>query len=307
MEFGLFLPQVAMDTETVQARAMAADELGFRSLWLFDHLFPPGMADRDSLEGWTLATHLLARTRRIRVGHLVLCAGFRHPALLAKMAATLDVLSQGRLDLGVGSGSVADEHHRAGLPWGSAAERAARLEETLTVLDAMLTSPVTSHHGDHVHLRELPNLPQPVQRPRPPIHVGGVGARTIALAARHADVWNLPAYGLGRRAVLQTAVDDACRTAGRDPATLARSEQAVLVMAADATALDEARATAARRYGGPGWGVEAGGYVGTPDTVVRRVAEAEAAGIGCCIFLPHDRGTPQTLELFAERVMPAFA
>lgn len=307
MDFGLFLPQVAMDAETVEARARAADELGFHSLWLYDHLFAPGQPDRDSLEGWTLATHLLARTRRLRVGHLVLCAAFRHPALLAKMAATLDVLSGGRLELGVGSGSVADEHHRAGLPWGTASERAERLEETLAVLDAMLREPVTTYDGPSVHLRELPNLPAPSQRPRPPVHVGGVGTRTIDLAVRYADVWNLPSYGQGRRQELQAAVDDACRRAGRDPVTLARSEQAVLVLAPDAAALDEARALAARRYGGPGWAVDAGGYVGTPDTVVRRIAEAETAGVSSCIFLCHDRGTPRTLELFAERVLPAFA
>lgn len=305
MEFGLFLPQAAVEPADVEARALAAEELGFDSLWCYDHLFPPGQPDLPSLEGWTLATHLLARTTRLRVGHLVLCATLRHPAVLAKMAATLDVLSGGRLELGLGSGSAADEHRRAGLPWGDAAERAERLGEVLAIVGSMLTAPATSFSGRHYRVRDLPAVPAPRQVPRPPVHVGGVGRRTLALAARHADVWNVPTYGLGKWRQLQADADDACRQAGRDPATLRRSHQSLLVLAPDRSGLDQALAVAHRRYAAPGWGLS-DGYVGTPDTVVRRIAEAEATGVSLCIFLPHDRGTRRTLELFAERVMPRF-
>lgn len=308
VRFGLYLPQVGRDAEQLEQRALVAEALGFDSVWLFDHLYPPGQPEVGSFEGWTLATHLLARTTRLRVGHLVLSATFRHPALLAKMAATLDVLSGGRLELGLGSGSVAEEHRRAGMAWGTAAERADHLAEVLTVVDRLLRAPGPPAEGAGAGgaVADLPNLPPPVQRPRPPLHIGGVGPRTLALAARHADVWNLPTYGLGRWRAHHDAVDRACRDVGRDPGTLRRSHQAVLVLARDRSGLDEAMAVAGRRFAGDGWGVAAGGYVGTPDDVVRRVAEVAEAGVDLCIFLPHDRGTAATLELFAERVMPAF-
>ena len=107
--FGVYLPQVRMDFETLCERTLAAEAAGFDSVWLMDHLVAPLDPDLDTLEAWTTAAALAARTSRIRIGHLVLCDPFRHPAVLAKMAATLDVVSNGRLELGLGWGSVPDE------------------------------------------------------------------------------------------------------------------------------------------------------------------------------------------------------
>ena len=128
VDFGIYVPQLAFGYDDVLGRARLCDELGISSLWLFDHLYGPELPDTPAFEGWTLATALLAQTTRLRVGHLVLCATFRHPALLAKMATTLDVISGGRLELGIGSGSYEPEHERAGIPWGTfaRAHRAAR-------------------------------------------------------------------------------------------------------------------------------------------------------------------------------------
>ena len=106
VEYALYLPQLRMSFGAIEERAAAAEELGFHSVWLMDHLAAPGLPDADTLEAWTVATTLAARTSRIHIGHLVLCDAFRHPALLAKMAATLDVASGGRLELGIGWGSV---------------------------------------------------------------------------------------------------------------------------------------------------------------------------------------------------------
>ena len=99
---GIYLPQVQLPYEDILAMAQLCDELGFDSFWLYDHLLGPGMPELPSLEGWTLATALMTTTRRLRVGHMVLCTSFRHPALLGKMATTLDVISHGRLNLGLG-------------------------------------------------------------------------------------------------------------------------------------------------------------------------------------------------------------
>jgi alkanesulfonate monooxygenase SsuD/methylene tetrahydromethanopterin reductase-like flavin-dependent oxidoreductase (luciferase family) len=282
--------------------------LGIHSLWLYDHFYSPGLPARDSLEGWTLASYVLARTERLRVGHLVLCANFRHPALLAKMATTLDVLSDGRLEIGLGSGSVELEHHQAGLPWGPAAERWERLEETLEIVSQMMTQEVTSFEGRHYQVSDLPNRPGPVQRPRPRIHVGGVGPRrTLPLVAKYADVWSIPTYGLADWEASQSVLEAECERIGRDPGTIRRSHEAVLVLVPDESMLDEARERALHRYPGPGWGVVEGGYVGTPSMVVDRMGAACDKGISTFIFFAHDRAEPETLELLAEEVMPAFA
>ena len=302
-EFGVYLPQVALDGPAVLERARVAEDTGLDSLWFYDHLYSPGQPDRPSLEAWTLASWVLARTERLGVGHLVLCNNFRHPALLAKMAATLDVLSGGRVELGLGSGSVEGEHLEAGLPWGTAAERAERLDEALCVLTAMFEGGPATFSGRHYRLEGLPNVPTLGRRPR--VHVGGSGPRhTLPLVARHADVWSVPTYGLADWEGSRRRLDAESAAIGRDPSTLRTSHEAVLVLAPDEPSLAVALAQARRRYGGPGWGLEAGGYIGTPGQVAARIAEAAERGVSLFVFFTHDRADPRTLELFAERVVP---
>jgi alkanesulfonate monooxygenase SsuD/methylene tetrahydromethanopterin reductase-like flavin-dependent oxidoreductase (luciferase family) len=308
VRFGLYVPQVALSYDRILERARLAEELGFDSVWLYDHLYSPGQPDQPSLEAWTLATYLLAHTERLRLGHLVLCNNFRHPALLAKMATTLDVLSGGRLELGIGSGSVAIEHEQAGLPWGGLPERSERLGESLEILVRMFTAAPVTYTGRHFQTVDLPNLPGPVQTPHPPIYVGGIGPRrTLPLVARYADVWNVPTYGLRDWEESGRRLDEACAAIGRDPAAIRRSHEAVLVLAPDDHALTEARTRAERRFAGEGWGLDAGGYVGTPPMVTDRIAEMVDKGISHFVFFTHDRADPATLRLFAEKVAPAFS
>ena len=308
IDFGIYVPQVAFSYDDVLLRARTAEEVGFHSLWLYDHLYAPMLPDTPSLEGWTLASFLLAQTTRLRLGHLVLCNNFRHPALLAKMATTLDVCSAGRFEFGLGSGSVEEEHLRTGLPWGSFAERSDRLAEALQIVTDMFAQEQTTFVGRHYEIHDVPNLPPPVQQPRPPIHVGGIGLRhTLPLVARYADVWNVPTYGLADWEAREEVLEGECAKIGRDPATIRRSHQAVLVLAQDDQALAEATEMATRRYRAASWGLEAGGYIGTPAMIVDRIAEAVDQGVTFFIFFTHDRADPRTLELFADQVMPAFA
>jgi len=301
VDFGVYIPQLAFGFDDVLGRARLCEELGFDSFWLFDHLYGPGLPGQPALEGWTLATALLSLTSTLRVGHLVVNNNFRHPVLLGKMATTLDVISGGRLELGIGSGSYEAEHHEGGFPWGSVAERSARLGEALEILTSMFAEERTSFEGQHFNVRDIPNLPRPVQSPRPPIHVGGVGERyTLPLVARYADVWNVPTYGLGRWEQAATALDAECEKLGRDPASLRRSIEAVVVLAPDEPSLASARAWAERRYRGPGWGLEEGGFIGTVPTVVDRVGQFIDKGITFFVFFVHDRGEPETLALLAE-------
>jgi alkanesulfonate monooxygenase SsuD/methylene tetrahydromethanopterin reductase-like flavin-dependent oxidoreductase (luciferase family) len=308
INFGLYIPQVSFDYPDIIERAVLAETLGFDSVWFYDHLYSPGLPDLTSFEGWTLAAYVLAQTTRLRVGHLVLCNNFRHPALLGKMATSLDVLSGGRLELGIGSGSVALEHEQTGLPWGSFPERSDRLAESLEILTRMFTGEATTFAGQYYQVMYLPNVPPPVQSPRPPIHIGGIGPRrTMPIVARFADVWNVPTYGLERWQESQRVLEVECETIGRDPATIRRSHEAVLVLAPDEASLEEARRKAERRYGGPGWGMDAGGYVGTPPMVIDRIGELVDQGITTFVFFTYDRAAPRTLELFAESVLPAFS
>lgn len=305
LRIGIYVPQLAFGYPDLLERARHCEELGFDSFWCFDHLYGPELPDTPAFEGWTLATALLAQTTRLRVGHMVLCATFRHPVLLGKMATTLDVISGGRLDLGIGSGSYEEEHHRAGIPWGTLAERSAILEETLEILTRMFRGERTTYRGAHFRVDDFPNLPPPVQRPHPPIYVGGVGERrTLPLVARFADVWNVPTYGLGDLARKTEVLDAQCARIGRDPSTIRRSLEAVMVIARDEAALAAARAKAERRFSGPGWGLAEGGYVGTPNAIVERIGQHVELGFREFVFFLHDRGAPATLDLIAEQVLP---
>lgn len=308
---GIYVPQVTGAYGEVLAQARRVEELGFGSFWLFDHLYTPGLPDRPALEAWTLATALLANTTELRVGHLVLDNNLRHPALLAQMVATLDVVSGGRLELGLGSGSVALEHEQTGLPWGTMAERSGRLAEALAIITGLLTSGNSdsdsnfSFQGEHYEVHDLPCRPGPVQRPHPPLHIGGAGPRyTLPLVAQYADVWNVPTYALADWAKTSAKLDECCEAAGRDPSTLKRSHEAVLVLTASDKELPAARERALRRYPGEGFGVEAGGYVGTPARVAEHMATMKEAGIDQFVFIPYDRGAGDVLDLLAAEVIP---
>ena len=221
------------------------------------------------------------------------------------MAATLDVISGGRLEFGIGSGSYEPEHREGGFAWGPLSERSGRLEESLEIITRMFAGERTTFEGQWYQVRDLANLPRPAQQPGPPIHIGGVGERfTLPLVARFADVWNVPTYGLGVWPERVPALEAACARYGRDPATIRRSLEAVLVVGADDQALAEARARAERRYAGPGWGLAEGGFVGTPPALVDRIGALMDQDVSLFVFFLADRGERDMLDLLAEEVIP---
>ncbi|HEY7054797.1 MAG TPA: LLM class flavin-dependent oxidoreductase [Mycobacterium sp.] len=304
LDVGVYVPQMGFSYQDVLHRALRCEELGIGSLWLYDHLYGPGMPEIASLEAWTLATALLSRTERLRVGHMVLCNQFRHPAVLAKMVTTLDQISAGRLALGIGSGSIEDEHNRLGLEWGTFAERSARLGETLEILSQAFAEQRIDFAGTHYAVRDMPIAPGAVQQPGPPIIVGGVGEKyTLPLVARYADVWNVPTYALGglehKLAVLQSC----CEDIGRDPASIVLSVEAVMALAPNDASLPKVRETAERRFGLPAFGLHEGGLIGTPTAIVDRLGELRDLGFGHIVLFTHDRASDATLELFASRVL----
>ncbi|BBX10776.1 hypothetical luciferase-like monooxygenase [Mycolicibacterium aichiense] len=305
LDIGIYVPQMGFGYADVLHRAQRCEELGIGSLWLYDHMYGPGIPGIDSLEAWTLATALLSRTERLRVGHLVLCNQFRHPAVLAKMAAALDHISDGRLELGIGSGSIEDEHHRLGLDWGTFAQRSERLQETLEILTQAFADQRIDFSGTYFTVRDMPITPGPVQQPRPPIVVGGSGEKyTLPLVARYADVWNVPTYALGEMEHKLTVLRAICEDIGRDPGSIVMSVEAVLALAPDSAALEGVRQVAEKRFGGPGFGLHDGGLIGTPAAIVDRLGQLQEMGFGQVVFFTHDRASDATLELLAAEVLP---
>lgn len=304
-EIGVYLPQMGFSFADLLHRTRRCEELGIDSLWLYDHLYGPGMPDYPSMEAWTLATALLARTDRIRIGHMVLCNQFRHPVTLAKMATTLDQISGGRLALGIGSGSIEDEHRRAGLPWGTFAERSAQLGETLQILHQAFADDRIDFSGKYFSVSDMPIKPGAAQKPRPPIVVGGVGEKfTLPLVARYADVWNVPTYALGDIEHKISVLRSICEDIGRDPDTIVLSIEAVMALAPDDAALPNIRSLAEKRFGVPEFGLQEAGLVGTAPAVIDRLGELIDMGFGQIVLFTHDRCSDVTLELLASEVIP---
>lgn len=304
MQFGVYVPQIVPEYETMLTLARTAERTGFSTFWLFDHLYAPGLPEHPALEAWTTTTALLASTTTLRVGSLVLCNSFRHPALLARMATTLDIISHGRLEFGLGSGSIDEEHRRAGLPWEPIARRSQRLAEALEIITRMFAAERTSFDGRYYQVADFPNVPGPVQRPRPPIHIGGAGPKfTLPLVARFADVWNVPTYGLRNWRSLTEVLEAECARIDRDPAEIRRSHQAVLAIAPREADLPDVEARTRRRFGAAAFGLD-DGYLGTPTMLVDRIGERAAQGISSIAFMVGAKQAEATMELFATEVLP---
>ena len=206
MEFHLYLPQMRLSPDDLVTRAQAAEAAGFTGLALMDHLDPPAAEGRPMFEAFTTATWLAAHTTSLVIGHLVLCDAFRHPSVLARQATTLDHLSSGRFELGLGTGSVLEEFRRFGVPVAPAVERAARLSETLDVVRGLWTGHPFDFDGVHHQLRDAHQAPAPTRRI--PIVIGGSGRRTLELARRHTDWWNVPLADIARLGELRPHVGD---------------------------------------------------------------------------------------------------
>ncbi|MFL6057076.1 MAG: LLM class flavin-dependent oxidoreductase [Actinoallomurus sp.] len=199
--------------------------------WLFDHLMPIGGApDGPTYEGWTLLSALAAHTRRLRLGVLVTSNRFRPPAMLAKIAATVDIVSGGRLDFGIGAGSrpghplARREYEAHGLPFHDAAHAVGSLAEACTVIRRLWTAAEPfDFHGTYHHLTGAFGNPKPAQRPHPPVLIGGRSSATLRVAAEHADLWNIPGGDIDDAVRRSALLDRYCADIGRDPAAVTRS------------------------------------------------------------------------------------
>ncbi len=213
-----------MPWDELVRRVMLAEELGFDGAWGFDHLQPMyGEGPGETFEGMTTLAALAALTTRIRLGLLVTGVTYRHPSVFAAQALTVDHASHGRLDLALGAAWFDKEHRELGIPFPPTGERFALLEDTLEIVARLLTGDVVSYQGNVVSLRDAQLRPAPVQRPRPPIWIGGSGPRrTLPLVARYADAWHSFGTPNSLRPVYER-IDQLAIEAGRDPSDILRA------------------------------------------------------------------------------------
>ncbi|GIU98550.1 MAG: LLM class F420-dependent oxidoreductase [Actinomycetota bacterium] len=330
MRVGLALPHYdfslpdggPVSFERVAEVALRAEGLGFDSVWVSDHFFASleryggPEAPQGSLEPLSTLAGLAVRTERVRLGTLVLSAGFRHPAILAKSATAIDLLSGGRLDLGLGAGWYEREFGAFGYRFGSVAERFSVLEEALEVLVRLLPGGPASYEGGRFRLEGAFNHPPPAQRPRPPIWVGGKGGpRLLGLVARLADGWNT-AWRWTPEAYAErvAAARAACERVGRDPATLRLSLGLFTVLGEDERDLRRRHAAMAERL--PTGVADAMPLellrreclAGTPGEALERLARFAELGVEELVVSPAPiwfaLPDPSMLELVAETLIP---
>ena len=275
MRIGLDTAQHQLTWTELVERVQFAESAGFDGAWVFDHFTPLyGAANGPCMEGWTLLAGLAAVTSRIRLGVLVTGITYRHPSILATEAITVDQISNGRLEIGVGAAWHEPEHEQLGVPFPPLKERAERLEEGVQVMRRLMTKDRATFAGRHYQLNKASYHPRPVQRPHPPIWIGAGGEQLmLPIVARQADAWH--AFGsddsLARKSRL---LDQLAEKAGRDPKAILRSASLSLSRP---------------------W-----------DQVRRRSAQLRAAGFGYLIAEWPSEGK-RRLDEFVEKVMPELA
>jgi F420-dependent oxidoreductase-like protein len=302
MRFSIWPTPTQSFDEVVEITAHC-EQTGWDGAYIADHFMPNGPGtealDGDMLECWSLLAALAARVPRLRLAPLVSSVTYRHPAVLANIAATVDQISGGRLTLGVGAGWQENEHAAYGIPLGTVRERMDRFEEAVQILRSLLTEARTTFAGQYFQLADAPCQPGPVQD-RMPILIGGGGERrTMRIAAQYADQWNAwttPDLLAHKVSVLRQHCDDV----GRDPAEIHVSTQALLFLSTDTQWLEERRAAAA----GPPV------IIGTPAEVADIVARYQEAGADELIIPDFTLGRMErkkdTCDLFIREVAARF-
>jgi len=249
LRFGLVLPQGwidglrGLDFEHLKSFALRAEELGFDSLYAYDHFIPyyeyKPLVDKPILECWTLISAIAAVTSKIRIGEVVTCNSYRNPALLAKMASSLDYISNGRLDLGIGAGWYEEEYISYGYEFPAASVRIDQLDEALVIIRSMWLDRVSNFRGRYYRVVNAINYPKPIQRPHPPIMVGGYGRSLLKVAAKHANIYNCPFVGIEEFKGRMDILKEHCLSIGRDHSTIEKSLLMRVIVVDDEYSLKE--------------------------------------------------------------------
>jgi len=308
MRFAIFSSMGNTTWGDVEALWRHAEQTGWDAACVTDH-FMPNTPDRvgDMLESWTTLTALAALTTRMRVGTIVSGNTYRHPAVLAKMAANVDIISGGRLICGMGAGWQENEHQAYGLPFYTVGERLQRLDEACQVLNMLWTQERSTFKGKYYQLDDAPLMPKPVQKPRPELMIGGGGEKvTLRIVARWADHWNV--WG-GPDILAQKGkiLDGYCAAIGRDPKTILRSAVMVPVLSEDRAQIDRIQQIFMQRMSRDEDSAKDTMLAGSVAQIQDKLGRLREAGVGLLfiptMFLGKDQRAP--LDTLIEKVAPA--
>ncbi len=286
-EFHLYLPQMRLTMEAMVEKAQAAEAAGFVGMAGMDHMAPPMALEHTMYEAITSAAWLLARTERLVQGQLVLCDAFRHPAVLAREAVTLDHASGGRFELGIGWGSVIEEFTTFGVTPTAARDRVQRLAETLDILRALWSGEAFDYDGQFFRMEAARQVPVPIGKI--PVVIGGTGKRTMELVAKHADWWNVPIHQLDR-------LDEMRASAGNARVSV----QQMFAFVPEGVDRAEIEEPARRRFGYHSL------IVGGRDELVDHFSAMRERGVERFYVWFADFAPPSTLEAFGAEVVSAF-
>lgn len=314
--FGVFIPQgwkmelagiqgAAAQWKTAVDIATLAEDLGYDSIWVYDHFHNvPKPAHESVFECWTTIAAISQKTSRIRLGQMVGCNSYRNPGLLAKITSTVDVISDGRLDWGIGAGWYESEYKGYGYEFAKPSDRIGMLKETVEIVKSMWTNAETTYDGKFYKMSRAQCDPKPLQQPTPPVWIGGGGEQlTLKVVAQHADVSNFGSSleeFVKKRSILQTH----CAAIGRDEDSIRKTISSEVFIRETEKEIIEAGSKNLWGESAESWRSKA--LVGTPDQVSEKIQKYLDAG--CTGFIPWcpDYPSTETLELFAKKVIPHF-
>ncbi|MEY4391429.1 MAG: hypothetical protein RLZZ544_138 [Actinomycetota bacterium] len=314
--FGVFIPQGwKMELAGIDGAenkwnkaveiAVKAEELGFDSIWVYDHFHNvPAPAHEAVFECWTTMAAISQRTSRIRLGQMVGCNSYRNPGLLAKITSTIDVISGGRLDWGIGAGWYENEYRGYGFDFKKPSDRIGMLKETVEIVKSMWSNAETTYDGKYYKLERANCDPKPLQKPLPPVWIGGGGEKvTLRVVAEHADVSNFGSSldeFIRKREILKGH----CAAIGRDEDTIRKTISSEVFIRETEKEILEAGSKSLWGDSAESWRSKA--LVGTPEQVSEKIQRYLDAG--CTGFIPWcpDYPSTETIELFAKHVMPNF-
>ena len=305
VKFGVRIHQGGYSYESLRQIWTTADRLGYHSATLYDLLNAP------ALECWTTLSALATETQRIRLTPLVLANPYRSPALVAKMSSTLDVISKGRLELGIGAGGDRHDHLASGYEFPAVPQRVEMLEEALAVIKALWTEPATTFTGRHYALKEAANEPKPVQRPGPPLLVGGHGeTHFLRAVAQFADISNVGfEMSLKEHRSKAHAVEAYCHAVGRDPSEIEVSHNTRVMVAPSRAEFDRITAQRSALLGMSAREFRKSigrAITGTPEECAGQLDRYVEEGITYFFLLFPEPVSGESLELFAREVVPHF-
>ena len=308
MRFAIFSSMGNTTWNDVATLWRHSEETGWDAACVTDH-FMPNTPDRvgDMLEAWTTLTALAALTKRMRVGTIVSGNTYRHPAVLAKMAANIDIISGGRLICGLGAGWQENEHAAYGIPFYTMGERLKRLDEACQVLSLLWTQERTTFKGKYYQLDDAPLMPKPVQKPRPELMIGGGGEKvTLKIVARWADHWNVWG-GPETLAKKGKILDGYCAEIGRDPKTILRSAVMVPLLSEDRAEIDKMQQIFMKRMGRDEASAKDTMLVGSAAQMLDKLGKLRDSGVGL-LFIPTmvlGKDQLKPLDVLIEKVAPA--